>query len=81
MVLLFETLVHAQKLEEIRVKIQFDGCVSVNCVGHSGGIGFLWKTSTQVWLLNFSKNHVNLKVNNNEHVMVRVTGFYGFPKR
>lgn len=46
MVLLFETLVHAQKLEEIRVKIQFDGCVSVNCVGHSGGIGFLWKTST-----------------------------------
>ncbi|XVF67744.1 hypothetical protein PTKIN_Ptkin10aG0146700 [Pterospermum kingtungense] len=81
MVLLFETLVHINKLEEIRVKIQFEGCFSVDCVGHSGGIGVLWKSKAQVSLLNFSQNHVNLEVNDKERGLVRVTGFYGFPER
>lgn len=47
-VILFETLVHGKKFKEIRVKIQFDGCFSIDRVGHSGGIGILWKMAARV---------------------------------
>ena len=33
MVILFETLVHAKKLEDIRARLRFEGCVSIDCVG------------------------------------------------
>ena len=45
LVLLFETLVHAQKLENIRVRFNYEGCFSIDIVGHSGRIGVLWKST------------------------------------
>ena len=33
MVILFETLVHAKKLEDIHARLRFEGCVSIDCVG------------------------------------------------
>ncbi|CAN0847085.1 hypothetical protein LINGRAHAP2_LOCUS4785 [Linum grandiflorum] len=43
-VFLIETLVDKTKLEEIRVKLKFDGCFFVDVWGRSGGLGFLWRT-------------------------------------
>lgn len=80
-VLLLETLVHANKLEEIRVRLQFEGCYSVDSIGHSGGIGVLWRKMSQVSLLNYSQNHVNLEVVDDVQGVMRMTGFYGFPER
>lgn len=80
-VLLFETLVHKRKLEEIRVRVQFDGCFSVDSIGHSGGIGILWRTGAQVSLVNYAQNNVNMDVTDPVHGRFRLTAFYGFPER
>lgn len=80
-VILYETLVHGHKLESIRVRIKFEGFFSMDCVGHSNGIGILCKTTSQVTLLNFSQNHVNLEVVDDMYGSFRHIGFYGYPKR
>ncbi|CAN0858800.1 hypothetical protein LINGRAHAP2_LOCUS7468 [Linum grandiflorum] len=46
-VFLIETLVDKQKLEEIRVKLKFEGCFSEDVIGRSGGLGFLWRTGLE----------------------------------
>ncbi|CAN0860622.1 hypothetical protein LINGRAHAP2_LOCUS7987, partial [Linum grandiflorum] len=43
-VFLIETLADKQKLEEIRVRLKFAGCFSVDVHGRSDRFGFLWKT-------------------------------------
>lgn len=80
-VFLFETLVHKKKLEEVRVRLNLECCFSVDAVGHSGGIGVLWKTTSQISLVNFSQNYVNLDVSDEVGRSFRLTGFYGYPKR
>ncbi|XP_075478725.1 uncharacterized protein LOC142519565 [Primulina tabacum] len=42
-VFLFETLVHAVKIEEIRVKVRFAGAFSVDRFGRSGGLAVFWR--------------------------------------
>ncbi|CAN0847688.1 hypothetical protein LINGRAHAP2_LOCUS5110 [Linum grandiflorum] len=40
-VFLSETLVGKQRMEEIKIKIKFDGCLVVANEGHSGGLAVL----------------------------------------
>jgi len=42
-IFLSETLVHANKIEEIRVRLGFDGAFAVERIGRSGGLAFLWR--------------------------------------
>ncbi|KAL8496770.1 hypothetical protein ACS0TY_020445 [Phlomoides rotata] len=44
-IFLFETLALCSRLEEIRVKLSFDACLVVDCIGHSGGLAVLWKNA------------------------------------
>ncbi|XP_075521409.1 uncharacterized protein LOC142554629 [Primulina tabacum] len=80
-IFLFETLVHAQKLEDKRIKIGYEGCFAVNREGRSGGIGVLWRKSSICQLITFSNNHVDLEILNNDTHRWRLTGFYGYPER
>ena len=50
-------------------------------MGHSCGIGLLWKSIAHVSLVNYSQNHVNLVVSDNVHGACRLTGFYGYLER
>lgn len=78
-IFLFETLVHAQKLEDIRIKIGYEGCFAVNRDGRSGGIGVFWRCSSTCSLLSFSNNHVDMEILDNAIGGWCLTGFYGFP--
>lgn len=63
------------------MRLQFEGCFSIDCNGYSGGIGVLWKMETQVSLVNYAQNYVHLEVTDTMHGMFRFTSFYGYPKR
>lgn len=80
--LLFETLVHANKIEEIRSRIGFDFCFTMDRLGRSDSIVVLWKSPFSCRMLNFSQNFVNLEVldivNNTSW---RLTAFYGYLER
>ncbi|KAL8531098.1 hypothetical protein ACS0TY_007925 [Phlomoides rotata] len=79
-IFLFETLSPSYRLEELHVKLGFDSCFNVDCIGHIGGISILWKASSVCSVLDFSQNHIDLKVLGPLGDW-RVIKFYGFPSR
>nr|DAD46191.1 TPA_asm: hypothetical protein HUJ06_004421 [Nelumbo nucifera] len=69
-IFLFKTLVHVNKIEEIRIQISFVGAFAMDREGRGGGIAFLWKNPNICSLLDYLNNHINV-----------LTGFYGYPDR
>ncbi|CAN1779815.1 hypothetical protein LINPERHAP1_LOCUS14883 [Linum perenne] len=44
-----------QRMEEICRKLNFEGCLSIDVVGRSGGLCVFWRFSAQVTLINLFK--------------------------
>ncbi|XP_073278702.1 uncharacterized protein [Primulina huaijiensis] len=80
LVFLSETLVLSNKVEEIRIYLGFDGAFSVNCDGRSGGLAVLWRYRDMCSILNYSQNHIDMKLSESSYADWRLTGFYGFPE-
>nr|DAD38904.1 TPA_asm: hypothetical protein HUJ06_013226 [Nelumbo nucifera] len=80
-IFLIETLVHVNKIEEIRIQVGFAGAFAVDREGRGGGIAFLWKAPNMCSLLDYSNNHINVQVCDDEKGPWRLTSFYGYPDR
>lgn len=63
-IFLFET-VYMHKIDEVRVKLCFEGVFSVDREGWSGGIGVLLRNKLDCSMISFSKNHIDMVVSNN----------------
>lgn len=61
-IILFETLVLARRVEEVRVKVGFDFCFTVDRLGHGGGIVVLWRSTVQCTIIKFAQNFVNVEI-------------------
>lgn len=81
LVFLIETLSFANKVEEIKTRLRFDRCFSVDRVGRSGGLAVMWKSSFSCEISSFSRNHINVNVFENDSASWRLSCFYGFPER
>ncbi|XP_057779716.1 uncharacterized protein LOC130998302 [Salvia miltiorrhiza] len=79
-IFLCETLSHRTRLEEIKNRLNFDGCFSVDSLGRSGGLCMMWKNSYNCSILGYSRNHIDLCITN-ANGNWRLTGYYGFPER
>ncbi|XP_057809148.1 uncharacterized protein LOC131023623 [Salvia miltiorrhiza] len=77
---LCETISSRARMEEFRVRLKFEGCFVVDCVGRSGGLCMFWKSSAICKLIGYSNNHIDMHVEDDRGVW-RLTGFYGFPER
>jgi hypothetical protein len=77
---LCETLVHANRIEEIRVRLGFDASFAVDKIGRSGGLAIFWKHPFDCNLVNFSQNFINMEVVHPHYPKWRLTCFYGYPK-
>ncbi|XP_058782838.1 uncharacterized protein LOC131657458 [Vicia villosa] len=78
---LSETLAKKQKLESVRVTLKFDSCLTVDVVGRSGGLAVLWKYTVTCNVVNYSRNFINLVVQDEVKEDWRLTCYYGFPER
>jgi endonuclease/exonuclease/phosphatase family metal-dependent hydrolase len=78
---LSETLSKAKKMENIRVKLKFDACLSVDVEGRSGGLSVMWKQNVQCSILNYSRNFINLIVTDGDRGDWRLICYYGYPER
>ena len=76
---LSETLASKEEMEVLRLSLRYGGCFTVANQGHSGGLALLWEDELQVSLLSFSKNHIDVSIDNWGSNQWRFTGFYGFP--
>lgn len=79
-IFLFETLSFGIRLELLRVKLNFQSCFSVDCVGRSDSIAVLWNNNITCSVSSYSRNHIDLCMND-LHGNWRLTGYYGFPER
>jgi hypothetical protein len=79
-VFLIETKVRSRRLEEIRIKLGFEGLMTVDPQGLSGGLALFWRHANEVQILNYSRWHISAIVTSSrsDHSW-KFTGFYGNP--
>lgn len=80
-IFLCETNDNKNKMERARRALRFDGLISVDAVGKSGGLAFLWRHKDQAQLRSESRNHIDMEINMNGKDRWRLTGVYGEPDR
>ncbi|MCH80906.1 replication protein A 70 kDa dna-binding subunit, partial [Trifolium medium] len=78
-IFLCETLVHSNKIEELRCLLGFDNCFAVDREGRGGGVALLWRSSLCCSITNYSSNHINAEIADATRGMWRLTCFYGYP--
>lgn len=61
--------------------MRYEGCFSIECVGHKGGLGVLWRSKDVAQVDGFSKWHVDLLVILKDEMPYRMTLFYGYADR
>ena len=49
-------------MEGLRIKLHFDCCFVVDCVGQGGGLALLWMSDIMVEILSYSFSYINAKV-------------------
>ncbi|XP_019164257.1 PREDICTED: uncharacterized protein LOC109160418 [Ipomoea nil] len=76
-VFLMETKATISKLEELRMRLGFEGKVCVERTGLGGGLAFLWRDTDVASLINYSPNHIDMKITLPGRPAWRLTGFYG----
>lgn len=59
MIFLMETKIECSRLEVIKRKLGFLGCVGVNPIDRKGGIALLWRNPDDLEILNFSQKHIS----------------------
>ncbi|KAF5450624.1 hypothetical protein F2P56_030956, partial [Juglans regia] len=80
LVFLVETKCRRKRMEVVRRCLQMDGCFSVDCVGHSGGIALLWKEEWSVTIINNTRWHISALIQEEGSGSTwQFTGFYGHP--
>ncbi|KAK5793316.1 hypothetical protein PVK06_034458 [Gossypium arboreum] len=80
MIFLMETKIDEKRIERIRRRCGFENGIDVGAKDSRGGISLAWKAEITVRLNNFSKNHIDVLVKeDNVNQEWRFTGFYGLP--
>lgn len=53
-----ETKLRARAMESCKYCLGFVNCISIDCVGRSGGIALLWKEDINLSVISLSKFHI-----------------------
>ncbi|GAU29062.1 hypothetical protein TSUD_278180, partial [Trifolium subterraneum] len=78
---LSETLSHNRHIESIHVLLGFDSCLAIDVEGRSGGLAVFWKDSSKCRVLNYTRNFINMLVEDEQWGEWRLTCYYGYPER
>jgi exonuclease III len=78
-IFLSETRLRREGAERVRVLLGFDGCMTVDCLGRSGGLMLLWKEPVRFLLGTFSRFHIEGDLVNELGESWRFVGIYGDP--
>jgi hypothetical protein len=77
---LSETLVSSNKSEAFRYMLGYVSCLAVNSTGRSGGLALYWNTSFNCTVINYSNNHISVRIDDHAMGPWQFTGYYGFPE-
>ncbi|XP_019163454.1 PREDICTED: uncharacterized protein LOC109159798 [Ipomoea nil] len=79
LVFIIETKATANKVEETRIRMGFEGLLSVDRTGMGGGLALFWRDKNMVSILSYSESHIDAVVSLPGKPDWRMTGFYGNP--
>jgi endonuclease/exonuclease/phosphatase family metal-dependent hydrolase len=68
-------------MESIRIMLNYDSCLSIDVEGRSGGLAVMWKNSVKCSVMNYSRNFINIIVEDSDKGDWRLTCYYGYPER
>ena len=77
MVFFKETIFVSSKIEELRIKMGFAQCFSVDRIGRSRGLVVFWHTRADCFVSSYSQNHVDVIFNKNNVSKWRLSCFHG----
>jgi hypothetical protein len=66
-------------MESIREALKYDACLAIDVEGRSGGLAVMWKNNINCRVINFSRNFVNMLIEDEEMGQWRLTCYYGYP--
>lgn len=69
-----------RRIEELRVKMGFANCFSVDRAGRSGGLAVFWKRTVDCSIFGYSQNHIDLVFKENNLESWWLSCFYGYPE-
>nr|GMD95524.1 uncharacterized protein LOC109184723 [Ipomoea batatas] len=79
---LMETRANSNKMEIIKNKLGFEGLLTVDSIGLSGGLALLWMHGLDLSIESYLVNHIDANIRLDDSAIVwRFTGFYGCPER
>lgn len=78
--LLREILCKADKVDKMKDKLGFEGAITVEAQGHSGGTDLLWRYKNEATLISLSY-HIDDMVEISGWHKFRLTSLYGEPNR
>ncbi|KAK1357831.1 hypothetical protein POM88_051087 [Heracleum sosnowskyi] len=64
-------------MEWVCNNIGYEGLITVEPIGRSGGLALMWKEASQAGLLSFSVNHIDVVTKVNGMAAWRLTGIVG----
>jgi hypothetical protein len=68
-------------MESIRVMLKYDACLSIDVEGRSEGLAIMWRDTVKCRVMNYSRNFINIIVEDGEKGEWRLTCYYGYPER
>jgi len=76
---LSETLVHRNKIEELRFLLGYDCCFPIDRIGRGGGLALFWRDSLNCQLIDFSNIHITVEIVDSIIGTRRMTDYYDYP--
>lgn len=61
-IFLCETLIHVNKVKEIKVQFGNEGCVSTDKLGQSNGLAAIWNNTFSISITGFSSHFIDMDV-------------------
>lgn len=80
-IFLMETLAKNNRMQDIKRKLGWNGCFTMEPLGRGGGLALLWKENISVTVLSYPQNHIDSQIQlEGSCLSWRFTGFYGMPE-
>jgi hypothetical protein len=68
-------------MENIRVMLKFDACLSIDVEGRSRGLSVMWKENMKCRIMNYSRHFINIIVSDGDKGDWQLTCYYDYPER
>ncbi|XP_074323276.1 uncharacterized protein LOC141660211 [Apium graveolens] len=80
-IFLSETLCKSDIVEKVRVVLKYEGALAVDSQGHNGGLALFWRNNSDLRVLSYNKNLIDVMVDIQGWHTYRMTCLYGEPDR